>query len=282
VTVTTAPLQGVCVFNTRPDAQAEKWRQALQAAGAEVLRLPLMVIEPVTEAAAEQAIKDRILSLADYQHAIFVSQNAAFFGLQWLDQYWPQLPYRTRFYAVGSATAARLTDYGCQVIEPGNTMNSEALLALPSLQSLTHEKIMIFRGCGGRPLLADQLRERGAQVDYCELYHRVFPRAEALERLMSPSTVDLSHSEGKVIALHSGEALQNWNQLLQDFVQAQEMNNNQQQLPYNLEHLRGISLVVPGQRVAQLAQGLGFTRILIAENASDQAMLQALQAYIKN
>tara|TARA_B100000446_G_scaffold76530_1_gene72522 strand:- start:6715 stop:7527 length:813 start_codon:yes stop_codon:yes gene_type:complete len=270
------------VFNTRPDAQAEKWRQALQAAGAEVLRLPLMVIEPVTEAAAEQAIKDRILSLADYQHAIFVSQNAAFFGLQWLDQYWPQLPYRTRFYAVGSATAARLTDYGCQVIEPGNTMNSEALLALPSLQSLTHEKIMIFRGCGGRPLLADQLRERGAQVDYCELYHRVFPRAEALERLMSPSTVDLSHSEGKVIALHSGEALQNWNQLLQDFVQAQEMNNNQQQLPYNLEHLRGISLVVPGQRVAQLAQGLGFTRILIAENASDQAMLQALQAYIKN
>jgi len=277
VTTTKASLQGVCVFNTRPDAQAEKWRQALQAAGAEVLRLPLMAIEPVTETAAEQAIKDRILSLADYQHAIFVSQNAAFFGLQWLDQYWPQLPYRTQFYAVGSATAARLTDYGCQVIEPDNTMNSEALLALPSLQSLTHEKIMIFRGCGGRPLLAEQLRQRGAQVDYCELYHRVFPRTEALKRLLSLSMVDLSQSDAKAIALHSGEALQNWNQLLQDFVQTQEMNNNQRQLPYNLDHLRGISLVVPGQRVAQLAQGLGFTRILIAENASDQAMLQALQ-----
>lgn len=278
VTNTAASLQGVCVLNTRPDAQAGKWREALQAAGAEVFRLPLMAIKPVTETAALQTIKDRVMSLAEYQHVIFVSQNAVSFGLEWVDEYWPQLPYRTKFYAVGSATAARLSDYGCQVIEPDNTMNSEALLALPSLQSLSHEKVMIFRGCGGRPLLAEQLRQRGAQVDYCELYHRVFPKAEALE-LIKSSAMDLGQIEGKVVALHSGEALHNWNQLVQDLAQTQEIDNNHQQLPYNLDHLRDIPLVVPGQRVAQLAQQLGFTRIAMAENASDQAMVYSLQQW---
>lgn len=257
-TSATLPLKGWRVLNTRPQAQADKWQQALTAAGADTLRLPLMAIEPVTDAAAIQAIKDCVMAVADYQHAIFVSQNAAQYGLDWLDQYWPQLPYRLKFYAVGSATAKMLLDYGCQVIEPDDTMNSEALLALPDLQNLEHDKVMIFRGVGGRPLLAEQLQARGAEVEYCELYRRVFPR-EGAEQVL----IDQQWGQPRdLLAVHSGESLGNWLELLQS-------------LPYNQQHLKQSPLLVPGERVAALARQHQFETIIVARNASDTAMITA-------
>lgn len=273
--VTMPTLKGWRVLNTRPQAQADKWQQALMAAGANTVRLPLMAIDAVTDPAQIQAIKDRIMSVSDYQHAIFVSQNAAHYGLDWLDQYWPELPYELKFYAVGSATAQRLTNYGCQVIEAGNTMNSEALLALPTLQDLTHQKIVIFRGLGGRPLLADQLRERGAQVDYCELYRRVFPRQGAAQILMDSHWGD----NKDIVAVHSGESLLNWCQLLKEFgpeTAASDETDNKLRVPYNQQNLKQVTLLVPGKRVAEIAREHHFTRIVIADNASDQAMLETL------
>lgn len=273
--MTKPTLNGWRVLNTRPDAQAEKWQQALTEAGAVTVRLPLMAIEALTDSAQIQAIKDRIMSVSDYQHAIFVSQNAAHYGLDWLDQYWPELPYELKFYAVGRATAQCLSDYGCRVIEAGNTMNSEALLALPSLQDLTHQKVVIFRGLGGRPLLAEQLELRGAQVDYCELYRRVFPR-DGAERILSDAAWG---NDNDIVAVHSGESLLNWCQLLGDMAAAKTpptQAHKASQLPYNQQHLRQLTLLVPGQRVAQLAREHQFTRIVVADNASDHAMLEAL------
>ncbi|MGH1372316.1 MAG: uroporphyrinogen-III synthase [Cellvibrionaceae bacterium] len=266
------------VLNTRPDAQAEKWQQALTEAGAVTVRLPLMAIEALTDSAQIQAIKDRIMSVSDYQHAIFVSQNAAHYGLDWLDQYWPELPYELKFYAVGRATAQCLSDYGCRVIEAGNTMNSEALLALPTLQDLTHQKVVIFRGLGGRPLLAEQLVQRGAQVDYCELYRRVFPRQGAEQTLIDSQW----GGDRDIVAVHSGESLLNWIQLLDEMGETLAASNQAHkpaQLPYNQQQLKQLVLLVPGQRVAAMAREHQFTRVVVAENASDQAMLDALNFY---
>lgn len=276
-----APLSGWRVLNTRPAAQTEKWRLALQEAGADSARLALMEIAPLTDPAHIQAIKDRVMMLGEFQHAIFVSQNAATHGLHWIDQYWPQLPFELKFYAVGSATAAQLTDYGCRVTDAGGTMNSEALLALPALQDLSHQKVLIFRGLGGRPLLAERLSERGAQVDYCELYQRVFPRQGAIDRL-----AELRWGQKRdLVALHSGESLENWNQLLAELATGDTPNDlaplsaNIDRLPYNLQQLKQVPIIVPGQRVAQLAKQLQFVQIVVADNASDQAMIDALRRW---
>ncbi len=276
--MTKSALNGWRVLNTRPDAQADKWQQALSAAGAATVRVPLMAIEALTEPAQIQAIKDRIMSVCEYQHAIFVSQNAAHHGLDWLDQYWPELPYELKFYAVGSATAQCLTNYGCRVIEAGNTMNSEALLALPSLQDLTHQKVVIFRGFGGRPLLAQELQQRGAQVDYCELYRRVFPRAGAEQVLLDAKW----GQDQDIVAVHSGESLLNWCQLIDEITEvkaAPSQSHKPSQLPYNQQQLKQLVLLVPGQRVADIAREHKFTRLVVADNASDQAMLEALNRW---
>jgi uroporphyrinogen-III synthase len=255
------PLEGLRVLVTRPQRQAAKWQQQLIELGAASQRATLLEVTPFTRAhpdhgAAVSAITERVQHLDRYQHLIFVSQNAVDYGCEWLQQVWPELPDSCHCYAVGSATASRLKEQGITASEAGVAMNSEALLALPRLQNLHNQRVLIFRGQGGRPLLAEVLSERGAQVDYCELYRRELPEATAPQ---------LANSDwgkpGDVVALHSGESLQNWDTVI----------NQLQQQPW-----RDLPVLVPGERVLQLAQSLNFNNIICAVNATDAEMARAL------
>lgn len=252
-------LQGLRVLITRPEAQAGNWQQLLENAGASTLRTPLMAIVPIdaSQAKAYQSIKNIVMDASLYQHGIFVSQNAAQYGLDWLEQYWPQMPIGLRFYAVGSATAKCLERAGYLVTAAGGTMNSEALLALPELQDLTHQRVVIFRGCGGRPLLGEVLRERGADVDYCELYERRFLSEGVAETLNSHQWGQASD----LVTVHSGETLGHWQAILERSGQTR---------------WKQLTLLVPGERVAARARESGFTDIVVAENASDACMLETL------
>lgn len=265
--VTGASLGGLRVLVTRPRQQADKWTLALQSAGATTVSLPLLEIAPYDEGSgpAYQALKARVLDLDHYQHAIFVSQNAVRCGLRWIDQYWPQPPLGVAFYAVGSATAALLRDYGLAVVAADGSMNSETLLQLPSLQQVAQQRVLIFRGSGGRPLLAGELARRGARVDYCELYERRLPAAA--ERQLAALAWC---RPGDVVAVHSGETLTNLCSLVSDLAKAGILS---------ADCWRQLPLLVPGERVAAQAAQWGFRHIITAPNAADQNMLAALQEW---
>ena len=69
--------------------------------------------------------------------------------------------------------------YGAtEVIVPSERFDSEALLALPELETVAGKRIAIFRGEEGRELLGDTLRARGASVEYVACYRRVQPPAD--------------------------------------------------------------------------------------------------------
>lgn len=255
-----ASLQGLRVLITRPEAQADHWQQLLEGAGASTVRVPLMRIVPIEpeQQAAYQAIKNIVMEVWRYQHGIFVSQNAARIGLDWLEQYWPQLPVDLHFYAVGSATGDYIKQAGYPATVATGSMNSEALLDIWPEADMTGQRVVIFRGRGGRPLMAETLRQRGALVDFCELYERQFPTDGVLDTL----TAHQWGQTGDLVSVHSGETLSNWNSIVVASGQA-----GWKQLP----------LLVPGDRVAELARQQGFTRIVTAENASDACMLETLQ-----
>lgn len=255
-------LQGLRVLITRPEAQAGNWQQLLEGAGAATVRVPLLRIVPIQadQQAAHQAIKNIVMDAWRYQHGIFVSQNAARIGLDWLEQYWPQMPVDLRFYAVGSATGDYINQAGYPATVATGSMNTEALLDIWPQDDMTGQRVVIFRGRGGRPLMAETLRQRGAQVDFCELYERQFPVDGVLEALDAQAW----GQRGDVVSVHSGETLANWHSIV-----VASGQSGWEQLP----------LLVPGERVAELARAQGFTRIVTAENASDVCMLESLQRW---
>ncbi|WP_347329924.1 uroporphyrinogen-III synthase [Marinimicrobium locisalis] len=257
-------LAGLQVLVTRPEPQAGRWAQQLQALGAVPLVAPMMTLEAVSEPEAREAIKACIMDFDLYQKAIFVSQNAVAHAFDWLDHYWPQLPMGVEYYGVGERTARALAEEEVEVTawQSRGAMNSEALLEAPELQNVAEQRIVIFRGVGGRGLLGQALRERGARVDYCELYERRCPEdaVERLRRALAPRP-----TTRLIVALHSAETLDNYHQ-------------TRGQLAEESDALAQAPLLVPGERVAQRARTLGYHRVLVAENATDPSMLEALEA----
>ncbi|WP_221793193.1 uroporphyrinogen-III synthase [Oceanobacter mangrovi] len=238
---------------TRPQDQAEDLITALQAAGHQVAHLPLMRIEAVTKDSHEARLaRTAFMDLDIYQHVIAISANAAREGLEWLDEFWPQPPIGIHWYGVGPASAEPLRQYGFSAQCPASRYDSEGLLALPDLQQVAEQRILIWRGVGGRETLASELRARGARVEYAELYQR-------LQQVYSPADWQEVLTPASWLLLSSGQAL--------EIVLAQVAD-----LPARLA-----GIILPSERVAESARQLGFQQVLVPASARDEDMIACLQ-----
>lgn len=251
-----ASLSGLVVLITRPANQSSGIREAIESAGGEVLSLPLIAIEPLSNETALQDIKDKVLQLDNYHCLIFVSNNAVTFGGELIDNFWPQFPLGVQVIAVGPTTAkAASTRFLCEVSQPEGGMTSEDILRLPQLHGIEDKRIGIVRGQGGREFLADTLRSRGAVVDYLEAYSRTPVAYEAGEFCAS------LHKAGvNVLTVSSGESLSRLSAMLEG----------------EAEIMRRLDLVVPSQRVAELAREAGYAKIHCAGGADPASFMAAL------
>lgn len=248
-----ADLSGKTLVVTRPAHQGEALCNRLRQQGAQVIHFPLLEIEPAAPTAEQAATLAR---LGQFTLAVFISPNAVRFGLAAVAEHggWPtDLPVA----AVGQSTARALHDAlgrGPDLVPEGEA-NSEALLELPSLQRVAGQRIAIFRGIGGRELLANTLRDRGAEVTYIEVYQR---RPPTIDRrlLLEPGR----RGEIDAISVTSSESLRN----LYDLEEASGRN-----------WLLATPLIVVGERTAALARELGFSRIAVATAADDDALIAA-------
>lgn len=249
-------LTGLIVLLTRPSLQGDDMRRAIESFGAKVLSLPLIEIKSLNDAQAIQGLKDKVLQLDSYQSLIFVSNNAVSFGGEVINNYWPQFPVGVDVIAIGPTTAdAARERFACEVIQSSGGMTSEDILRLPQLQDVSEKKLGIVRGQGGRELLADTLRERGAIVDYLEAYSRtpvVYASAEFCDGLQAVGV--------NVLTVSSGESLDRLTHLLAD----------------NREMIQQLHLVVPSERVAGQALDAGYQRVHNAGGADSASLVSAL------
>jgi len=245
------------VLVTRPAGQAAQLCAGVAAAGHAPHHLPLLEVQPLDQPSPGQ--RQQLLDLDLYQHVIFVSGNAVRVGMHWIESCWPQLPLGIHWYAVGDATAVLLGSHGIRALTPAGAMTSEGLLALPSLHGIADQRVLIVKGEGGRQALAAELGERGARVDELACYRRSRPA-------LAPGELadNLRQWHIALVMISSGEGLANMLALLS---------------PTETSKFVGITLLVPSPRVAELARAAGFRRVMIAENASDSAMLRALSAW---
>lgn len=244
------------VLVVRPLRQQDAFLQLLKQAAIDYQYKSIMRIEPIAEREPEaELIKGSILRFAEFDYAIFISANAAELGIKWLDKYWPMLPADQQIFAVGQQTESILSAYGCTVLSPRKQQNTEGLLQeIPALQELKNKALIIFRGGGGRTTLGDTLQSRGATVTYCELYRRIVVQ----ERLADAQS--LLPDCGCLVA-HSGELIQAMGPA------ATETAN--------------IPVVVPSERVAEISRKLGYSNILVADNALPGSMFEMVKVALR-
>jgi len=227
----------------------------IEQQGWQAIRFPVIDIQPRLLSTRDE---ERIQHIAQYQFIFFVSANAVNFALQLFNGKIHKSIRKVSCIAVGKATYKALSDAGIRnVLLPGQGTDTEAMLAMPQLQNLNKCSCLIIRGEGGRELLADSLRERGATVEYLEVYKRVSPCNDT--RQIKTYLLDKSLS---AVVIYSGDALRN----LVRMFDKQDIKQN----------LLNVSLVVISKRVYEIAKNIGFTKIIIADHASDSAMINAL------
>lgn len=181
---------------TRPVGLADELAPRLQGIGVEPIALPLIEIaappDPLALAAA-------LSLLPDCEWAIFVSPSAVRKGLEAVRASLQAFPESVRLAAIGEGSARPLREaLGRPVLIPSEGADSEGLLACPEMQSLAGQRVMVFRGVGGRSLLADTLVARGATVIHAVSYERrrLTPDITALLARWRSGNADGSHPVG--------------------------------------------------------------------------------------
>lgn len=245
-------LAGKNIVVTRPAGQATHLAEALVALGAHPVLFPVLAIEGLDDTAP---LLDVAIRLDQYDWAMFVSPNAVDHALAVVLAHrdWPG---KVRVATVGHSSEQALARHGIQgVLAPQERFDSEALLELPPLRDVAGQRIVIFRGDGGRDLFGDTLTARGAAVDYVTCYRRSKPD-------LDPAPLLKLWAEGQLDALTitSSEGLRNLYEMVGKLGQS---------------WLKKTATFVPHARIAAQARALGFAQVILTGPA-DAGLLAGL------
>lgn len=243
-----ASLSGLNIVITRPREQALELAQRIQQQGGNALLFPLLDITSAHDQVALHAFAQRV---ASYDLLIFISPNAVKYGMAALGK----IPPSVKVASVGQSSAQALRDSGIShVIAPIERFDSESLLALPELTHVIGQHIVILRGDGGRELLGDTLKARGAQIEYITCYQRSKPELDLAA---------LYAAQPDALTVTSSEALTHLWQML---------DNSDKSI------LSSLPLFVPHPRIATLAHEQGWQKIFTTASGDD-GLLAALVAW---
>lgn len=274
------------VINTRPIERAAPLTNHLQAAGFSVVDIAMLTLEvrPTTE--QDMALMRQWFA-GDYQALVIVSPTAAASGLA----VWQTLEHERRaqlveaansaqkdtsfkglkapshLIAVGEATAAvlnnaRLDAANYQVLQP-LIANNEGMLAMPEIESLkAGDKLLVWRGLGGRRLLVNTLQARGVYIDSIAWYERKMPNDAMAQYKEWHAQYRSQKSEQPrpIVIVSSGTAFEHWQAIVTE-VAAQKANAEKSNRSPLL--LNDFAYVVLGERLANMVagQGLSYWRV---------------------
>jgi len=252
-------LAGTRVLVTRPEHQAHDLIRAIRKAGGVPVPFPVLAIKPSLYPAVAA---DNLACLGEYKGLdilIFISPNAVDNALPLLP---PQgTPAEPSMAAIGLSTAEAMEQSGLSVdIVPRGSTGSDALLKTDEMQNVKGKHVIIVRGEGGRNHLGKVLEQRGAKVQYAEVYRRTLPDnpKDQFSTLCINPGLDLCLAT-------SNQSIKNLYELAGEQGCAQ---------------LLVLPLIVVSERGLKLARELGFSAdVLVAHSADDHSLLEAIDAW---
>jgi len=240
------------ILVTRPKHQAGGLCDLIEQQGWDAVRFPTLKIVAVKSNKIEQQIG----TIEQYQWLIFISSNAVNFALKAnggkIEHFQKSL-----IAAVGKTTEKALSAAGLKVnLVPMLAFNTEGLLATEEMMHVKGRSCLIIRGDGGRETLAQCLRERGATVDYMEVYSREIP----LDNKINVSQM-LEQDKLDAITITSGDALKHLLIMVDNELHAK---------------LTLIPLIVISERIKVLAEMYKFKRIAVTDAPNDAAIIKTV------
>ncbi|MDN3700684.1 uroporphyrinogen-III synthase [Vibrio artabrorum] len=239
------------VLVTRPGSEGELLCQQLADEGIQAIHHPLIrIVHNPDSVDLSPLINSSDIIIAVSHHAVTAAQNI----LSKTSFIWPT---SVLYLGVGQKSAHILSKACKQKVHYPQVSDSEHLLKLTELKNVENKSILILRGNGGRELIRDSLLDRGAQVSYCETYHREYIPIN--DHNTYQTWIDKNISKVVITSLEQLEYL------------------------YSItpdEYLAWLStrqLFVPSQRIADRAQQLGFSNVTNTQSATNQILLAALQ-----
>lgn len=204
-------LKGIRFLNTRPHHQASDLSQAIKAAKGEVIECPTLMITPIQEDWTK-----KLPDLSTVSVAIFVSANAVTYCFQTLNEKHIAWPNHIKVIAIGKATEETLYTWGISTYAMPAIPDSEHVMSLEVIQSITNETVLLFKGQGGRPLITNELRKKNVTVIPISVYAREIPpyQPEFIQSIWQKDLVDiiLISSEQSLQNLHTmfGQEAEQW------------------------------------------------------------------------
>lgn len=244
-------LNGLHVAVTRPVDQAESLMETIQHHGGNAILFPLLAISPLDDYGTFENV---ITDIERAEWAIFISTNAVEHSLPRIIKKFGHVPENLKFAAIGHQTAKALSLYGIhEVLIPHTRFDSETLLGLAEMHDVGNKNIVIFRGLGGREVLADTLKSRGANVIFAESYRRINPQTDS-------QLLNNEWQQGKLDAV---------------IVTSSEAMRNLLDMAGESEWLRHVILCVNHARIAELPLQRGF-KVVVTEAPGNDAMMKCL------
>ncbi len=295
-------LQSTVVINTRPLERAAPLTEYLQAAGMTVVDMPMLTLQPRAVSYTDISLMQDWLA-GNYKALVIVSPTAAASGLavwQALEQTKEssdngELSESNRLkankapshlIAVGEATASVLQDpklpFSYPILQP-IIANNEGMLAMPEIERLqAGDKLLVWRGLGGRRLLVDTLKARGVQIDSIAWYERTLPTDASanykqwLKQVINQNTAQSqqatqSTASKPIVIISSGTAFEYWSNVVKQAQSDSDFALERTVLPT----LSDFNYVVLGERLANMvaAEQLSYWRV---EDLSPATILAAI------
>jgi uroporphyrinogen III methyltransferase/synthase len=236
------PLAGRTIVVTRPEAQALPLAGALERLGATVSVVPLVRIEPPEDPAALEVALDG----QSFDWVVFTSANAVLAAGQRI----AGALGGVRVAAVGPATAEAARRDGLEPSFVPEVYAAEEVAA--GLEPVVGLRVLLPQADIADPVLADELRRRGATVTAVTAYRTVAvePAPEVLESLRASDAVVLaSGSAARGLAAQGGPGR--------------------------------AAVACIGPKTAAVAREVGLEVAIVAREATTEGMIEALVSHFQ-
>jgi uroporphyrinogen III methyltransferase/synthase len=257
------PLLGKRIVVTRARQQASDLVELLSDLGAECLEYPTIKIMPLAD---PQPLKQAVENLTAYDWIVFTSVNGVIYFFEQLFAAGKDVRAlgRMKTAAIGPATAGRLREFGLTSDIVPKTYRAESVVEAFKAEPLKDKKILLPRAAEARPVLPEELKKMGAQVDEVPAYKtlKVTESTDDLVQQLEERRIDL-------ITFTSSSTVKNFKALLP--------------VKHFKKLIQGVTVASIGPITTDTATDLGFDVHITADSYTIPGLVEAiLQYYQKN